>query len=316
MTGCLANTGGLIVSFLDETPVSGRLITALCLLFIVVSGTVLIRLDKVNLFNLSAVIMVMNFLFPLILYQISNFGKITFLYFLFLAPITYGAIAVNFKYLIGVFLTLIEYIVLICYFYYRDFANYLGGRSPLSLILAFSASYIFGAFLTLFFNLAFRDSAKKLKKIAYQDELTKFYNRRSFDLALEDKSLKSGAICDIDNFHNVNNTLGHQFGDLVLQTFSKVCLSYSCDELNFYRYGGEEFFALSRLTPDELAKTMNKIRKIFHKETKDITVSIGIASYEGKTAKEFVKEGDDNLYKSKNSGKNRVCKVDGTFLTD
>ena len=169
---------------------------------------------------------------------------------------------------------------------------------------------------------------KRIEKISNTDGLTDMYNRRYFnqisvhELNKAKRDNKNFALCilDVDHFKQYNDTYGHQMGDSVLIQIGLV-LKQSTVRLNDYcfRLGGEEFGVLLIDIELEDAKTMiENIRfaveglGIVHEKNSArnyVTASFGLVL---KSAKELVnieqiyKEADENLYRAKELGRNRV----------
>lgn len=162
----------------------------------------------------------------------------------------------------------------------------------------------------------------EIKNMAYKDELTKIYNRRYFyEIASKTFASKvredfdvSIIMLDIDHFKKLNDTYGHQTGDLVLQKFATLVKNNLRENDIVSRYGGEEFIVLL-IGCDEKKAFMiaeNKIRKEVEKlsfedsNKKEIhfTVSAGVSS-RGDTLDEMIKNADNMLYKAKEK-RNRV----------
>ena len=153
-------------------------------------------------------------------------------------------------------------------------------------------------------------ATERLKKLwlkAETDILTGCYTRSFWDVwLLEQKNLQV-FICDLDHFKNVNDTHGHPYGDRVLKEFANFLQTNIRPSDILCRWGGEEFvvgmpqtsaqdayYIGSRLcTKWERAST-----KLFEDKKLTVTLSGGL----GKT----VKEADQNLYKAKESGRNKV----------
>jgi len=161
---------------------------------------------------------------------------------------------------------------------------------------------------------------KTLMKLSCIDHLTKANNRRKIEDVLysECKILKrygshlSIILLDVDNFKNINDTYGHDVGDKVLRTMSKL-ISSSIRESDFFgRWGGEEFLIVTPGTSLENAAVLaEKLRTIVsHHDFENpntVTCSFGVSECDGDTpVKTFVKNADDALYKAKAEGKNRV----------
>ncbi|MBU1169027.1 MAG: diguanylate cyclase [Proteobacteria bacterium] len=166
---------------------------------------------------------------------------------------------------------------------------------------------------------------KLLKELAVKDGLTGLYNHRhmivvaesEFNRANRYKTELSCLLMDIDFFKDVNDSLGHPFGDYVLKEFS-LCLQEYMRESDFlFRYGGEEFLALLPQTDLEGARSSaEKFRttienKLFNdgNHTSIITVSIGISSLHYNhpaSAFEIIDFADKALFTAKAEGRNRV----------
>ena len=170
---------------------------------------------------------------------------------------------------------------------------------------------------------------KLLKKQSIKDPLTNLYNRRYLEetlpLIIADAKRKNGKIgfliIDVDYFKKVNDTYGHDAGDIVLKSISDILLNSLRESDLAVRLGGEEFLAvLTNLkSKNDLFKAAEKLRKTVEKTRfntgKDIihkTVSIGAALYPDECEKswECIKYADLALYKAKNSGRNKVVIFD------
>ena len=122
-------------------------------------------------------------------------------------------------------------------------------------------------------------------------------------------------LCDIDEFKAANDTLGHGFGDLVLQRFADVLRETLRDIDVSSRWGGEEFLiVLPGTTLEGAVEAAERIRTAFAAlelgagdETARMTASFGVASFvTGVDALELVRAADEALYEAKRRGKNRV----------
>jgi diguanylate cyclase (GGDEF)-like protein len=157
---------------------------------------------------------------------------------------------------------------------------------------------------------------EQVKCLAIRDGLTGLYNHRHFwellnrevELARRYGRPLSLLFLDIDDFKNINDTLGHPQGDLVLKKLAAY-LEGSVRQADLVcRYGGEEFVVvLSQTSPEQGRVLAERLRSGIAGELK-ITVSIGLAGLEpGMDAENLVKVADAALYRAKQSGKNRVC---------
>lgn len=157
-------------------------------------------------------------------------------------------------------------------------------------------------------------------QIAYTDELTGMAGRRAlFESFMGLNKNCSIAMIDIDHFKNFNDSYGHDVGDVVLRTVSKV-LNKVGSGGKAYRFGGEEFTVVfSGKSPDEVRPVLEALRQAvedtelkFNHEGKEIvtkvTVSIGVAPRNKiiKTPEAVIKAADQALYQAKEMGRNRV----------
>lgn len=160
-------------------------------------------------------------------------------------------------------------------------------------------------------------------KESKEDFLTKIATRRAIDdelLRVEEMYRRydiSYCVCffDIDDFKSINDTYGHDAGDLILSTLASIIKKNirAADLLG--RFGGEEFLLiLPNVSLKDAVFTANKIRQIIseyqfiYKETKIfISVSCGVANrIEATSSDLLIKQADNRLYEAKNSGKNQV----------
>ena len=168
---------------------------------------------------------------------------------------------------------------------------------------------------------------KKLSKEVKTDFLTNISNKK----ALEDELKKqenvykrygtnySVVFFDIDHFKRINDTYGHDAGDVILKSLGLLFRRYARDIDMIGRFGGEEFVAILPNTSKEGAyKFAEKLRaiiektKFMYKKTRiKVTVSGGVASRDEASSKEEVlKKADDRVYLAKNNGRNRICAKD------
>ena len=164
---------------------------------------------------------------------------------------------------------------------------------------------------------------KALRQLVEYDPLTKLHNRRyaanRLKMAGEGRTEKSApfcvAICDIDFFKKVNDTYGHDAGDVVLQGVAKLFMQTMKDNGFAARWGGEEFLLFFDNTQlkDAVVKMEEMLERLRHavvpykKEKIKVTLSIGIteATLED-SIEEILHRADDLLYQSKESGRDQV----------
>ena len=164
---------------------------------------------------------------------------------------------------------------------------------------------------------------KKIEKAAKRDALIGIYNRKTFyeivNERMNNEKLDKYAIVmiDLDDFKNINDTLGHQFGDKVLVETAKLIKSMLDEKDIIARYGGEEIVLYIDYKEDEnlVYKKVDGIRKEIEsnyisngEDCKRITASFGIGFYseDGENLESIIDTADKYLYESKRSGKNKV----------
>ncbi|MBT3807790.1 MAG: diguanylate cyclase [Desulfobacula sp.] len=161
---------------------------------------------------------------------------------------------------------------------------------------------------------------EKLHLLSTTDELTGAYNRRAFNDYLHTNIGRakryneplSMLLLDVDHFKNINDSHGHDVGDLVLKSLVCVIKESIRQEDTMARWGGEEFTILLPQTGKDAAlQQAERLReKIFmHNFPKidHLTVSIGHTELQDNdTSDSFVKRADDALFQAKEGGKNIV----------
>ncbi len=168
---------------------------------------------------------------------------------------------------------------------------------------------------------------KKLEKLAITDALTKLYNSRYFfsEIKTEIKRNRrysrdlSLLILDIDFFKEYNDNWGHVEGDRVLMEIGKTIKSCMRSMDTAYRYGGEEFaIILPETGIDEACVVGTRIKDnindlIFEPEPgekQSIKISIGATEIvDGEDYKAFIKRADKALYKSKETGRDKLSSL-------
>lgn len=161
------------------------------------------------------------------------------------------------------------------------------------------------------------ESEEKINYMAYHDELTGLPNRRLFDLQTS-YSLgknKSSALLfiDLDRFKVINDTLGHDYGDLLLKEVADRLKSSIRLHDTAARQGGDEFIVLlNNIKRNEVEKISNRILHIlstpYQISGKEIfvTPSIGISMYpeDGQHESELIRKSDVAMYQAKKDGRN------------
>ncbi|WP_066347736.1 cache domain-containing protein [Aliarcobacter cryaerophilus] len=168
---------------------------------------------------------------------------------------------------------------------------------------------------------------KHIEDLSITDELTKIYNRRFFNIKIEeeinrakrDKKELCLIILDIDFFKQYNDTYGHPQGDIVIKSVANILKNRTNRADDFaFRVGGEEFAIITHIEKDKIFDYAISIKddienlKIEHsgnKVSKYVTISLGVVckkSIDINSSEELYKEADINLYEAKKNGRNCV----------
>ena len=168
---------------------------------------------------------------------------------------------------------------------------------------------------------------KELSKEVKTDFLTKIANKKAVleELKKQESAYKrygtiySVAFFDIDHFKNINDTYGHDAGDVILKSMGLLFRRYARDVDLIGRFGGEEFVAILPNTDkngayrfaEKLRQIIQNTKFIYKKTRIHVTVSGGVASRsETSSAEETIKLADKRLYLAKRSGRNKICAED------
>ncbi|QJB55356.1 sensor domain-containing diguanylate cyclase [Pseudodesulfovibrio sp. zrk46] len=168
----------------------------------------------------------------------------------------------------------------------------------------------------------------RLRKMATTDDLTGALNRKEFFrqvafLSQRDQRCPAGPavlMVDIDHFKQINDTYGHEAGDMVLQNFAEKCRELLRGDDLLARMGGEEFTIF--LPGADLGGAMNVAERLRHKianseiETRrgvvqcSISIGVAVTSSGYLSIEELLRRADESLYESKREGRNRVSFYD------
>lgn len=166
----------------------------------------------------------------------------------------------------------------------------------------------------------------EVHKMAITDPLTELYNRRHF-FELAEKEFErvrrygrtlSVAMIDVDLFKGINDTYGHQAGDVVLKAVAQIAAESIRKNDILARYGGEELIILMPETShDNAMQAMERLRTTI--ENAEIvtprgpvrtTISVGMSYINDETMPDLMKlidQADQALYTAKSAGRNQVC---------
>lgn len=171
-------------------------------------------------------------------------------------------------------------------------------------------------------NIELIEKIQELKAAANTDFLTGLYNRRffyeagriAFARARRKASPIAAAMIDIDFFKKINDTFGHDAGDVVLKRLADILRARTRRADIVARLGGEEFCILFEdADPDHLPEILESLRAAagaaeinFEGRQIKATISIGAWSRLGDSLDEMVRRADEMLYRAKETGRNRV----------
>lgn len=193
----------------------------------------------------------------------------------------------------------------------RFTASFDRGRAELAALLAAHAAASLDAALAL----------ERERQSAHTDMLTGLLNRRGLEERLErelasaqdDRRPLSLVVLDCDDFKDVNDRAGHEFGDALLREVGLVLRSACPDGGSAARLGGDEFVVmLPGTSADDAMREVADLRRVLSVSLADagfpLRLSAGIATYpyDGAGASQLLRAADQALYRAKANGKNLV----------
>ena len=173
-----------------------------------------------------------------------------------------------------------------------------------------------------------------LRRLSLIDMLTRVKNRRSFDQDLSRELARAARymqplsclFIDVDHFKKVNDSFGHQAGDVALKQIAQLVRRQLRQTDHLARYGGEEFAALlpdcGRETASHIAERIRRLAETTPIEAEGvkpfhITLSVGLCTWQPRpegaredgqwVGQRLVANADAAVYEAKRSGRNRVC---------
>lgn len=312
VSGLLANIAGFIASFIGFISSNTPTVLALSNLAITAFGIImfaillpLLALKKIkNRDTLFKIVMVFYgfFLFPALLITVP---RGLFVNYLMIVPITYGMVYDG-KHKWTAVIGVVNYMLFTAIILYKGCAGQIPTIDSLSrgitYCVGFTATYSFALTITHIISGNLRRTLNLMEELSFTDELTGVANRRRLDNVIESRRIAFGIMLDIDYFKHINDTYGHQVGDVALKQLADIVGRYCSDEFKLFRFGGEEFFIVSRLdsasTVEITRAIVQDVRKKFIVEGEHVTISCGI----GKS----IEEADAQLYKAKENGRNQI----------
>ncbi|WP_169543702.1 GGDEF domain-containing protein [Sneathiella aquimaris] len=170
-------------------------------------------------------------------------------------------------------------------------------------------------------NLKLKTQEEALRHLSITDPLTGIFNRRYVMDALSEIKQASPLplslfMIDIDHFKSVNDTYGHEAGDLALKRFTTLGAATLPEDAIMGRFGGEEFIVILKNTDTPSALILaeeirQKTEALVISETDipfSFTISVGIATEveELSSVRDMISQADQAMYEAKNTGRNRI----------
>ena len=188
-------------------------------------------------------------------------------------------------------------------------------------IISITVELIINAFIRRRAAAAHRKEVESFKRASYIDPLTELSNRRYADIfftqlqqSIHDET-HCAAMIDVDNFKNINDTYGHDVGDVVLMQIADILRESVRNRDLVCRWGGEEFLLiLCGCSLEDSRRILDNIRKAVEQAILPapdgslikFTITIGVAIFDEHDVEESIRICDKNLYEGKRSGKNKV----------
>ena len=178
-----------------------------------------------------------------------------------------------------------------------------------------------------------KQAEEAIHQLAFFDPLTKLPNRRLLlehiqqALSSSERSKEHGALLfiDVDNFKDLNDTMGHHIGDLLLQQMAQRLGDCTRTQDTLARQGGDEFVVMLQGLGERADEAVQQARKVAEKVSRHLgepysldgkefqsSVSIGVAIFFGNEQKQddLLKQADLAMYRAKADGRNRVSFFD------
>lgn len=303
--GEVTNLFGLYIAIKMQNGVGSIVATTLCLLSMTLIFIFSCKRDRPEIFLRTIVIIVGMFYFPTI--WINTSSPNTFILNTFLIPVSYSISVTRKRDFVIPAINLLIYNL--CILIKMNYIYCIIYTTIYSYILIVPS--LFSMLLTKYGDQLSKEKSI-LESMAERDELTGLYNRYMLQRFMNEEEKWIPIMLDIDHFKNVNDTYGHDEGDKVLKRLAEILLRFAKDSFRVFRYGGEEFLIISKLSEEstdrrviEFVDTVRRDLKISNNVPVTVSVGIGQKSLLNLNA---IKVADVNLYLCKNEGRNCICK--------
>lgn len=228
---------------------------------------------------------------------------------------------------LGKVMTLLEMGLICCIYFYMGYSVFymdIFSFTTFSELMLKFTPFLLVAYLTTMLSADMRYAKQALIKQAEIDELTGILNMRGFHNIFEHESCKSERyqrpysimMLDADNLKQINDTLGHEAGNQMIQMLVSAVQGCLRNTDVLARYGGDEFIVLmpetnlaqARIAGERICAAVANTSTDLAGRPLSTTVSVGIASCPDDTrdASELIEMADRAMYQSKQAGRNRV----------
>lgn len=237
---------------------------------------------------------------------------------------------------LGKIMTLLEVMLIACCYLYLGYLSHSVGLfapETFTMLMAKFSPFLLVAYVTSMLASDILHAKQRITLLSQTDDLTGLLNMRAFNNIMEKEIARvtrythpfTVVMIDVDNLKSINDQYGHTTGSRLITTIAQSIKDSVRTTDVLARYGGDEFVVLMTHTSTEQARmAAERIRTAIHNTSFDMksnristTVSVGIASFpDGVTdAAEVLDKADIALYKSKQSGRDRVTYYDQDLET-
>jgi diguanylate cyclase (GGDEF)-like protein len=237
---------------------------------------------------------------------------------------------------LGKVMTLLEVVLIACCYLYLGYQSYSTGlfvAETFTMLMAKFSPFLLVAYVTSMLASDILHAKQRITLLSKTDDLTGLLNMRAFNSILESEISRviryaqpfTVIMVDVDGLKSVNDQYGHTAGSRLIKTIGQSISDSVRSTDVLARYGGDEFVILMTHTSTEHARmAAERIRTAIHNTSFDMkgnristTVSVGIASFPESVGEpeDVLEKADIALYKSKQSGRDRVTYYDSELET-
>ncbi len=254
-----------------------------------------------------------------------------------IGQLPHGSLRIKWYILAGLIIVFIAGYINYCLVFWCDFSGIIDTIVP----VVFFLGSVF-VLLVALLSLQTAQDVRLISRLEHEtitDPLMGIHNRRFFDRRLREEVGRANRyeltlsmlMLDIDHFKNINDTYGHQIGDVVLVGLAKLLKAIVREMDVLTRFGGEEIAIITPQTSIQAALGLaQRIKTALEntilvygidyglKQDISITVSIGIAGIDENTSdpERLIKNADEALYTAKKNGRNQAVVFSGSVSTD